>query len=1099
MGFTHIGIKSGYSLMNSTIDIHELIDEAYGRGIKALGLVDEKNISAWLSFYNACIEKNITPILGVELPVIHKGEEYPTFLLATSEQGAGNVIEITSRYHLDGRVELNGIEELGNDVIAIWKTGDTPVAQQVTENRKEEVIPVYREFESVFSLMFAGVRAAELRQEQMLHDPLKAWAQAGLISCTAISDVHFLKEEDRTAYEVMQAMEAGEAFKAGTSSPGVTCLEDPSRTESYFSEWPEVIRNNETIVDKSSVSLTRSRSLLPSYPLEDGDSNEYLRELCEQALPEKYGADTGEAKKRLEHELEVITSRKFSDYFLIVWDFVKYAKDKGIKVGPGRGSAAGSIVAYLLNITTVDPLKYGLLFERFLNPERQTMPDIDIDFSDHRRDEVITYVREKYGKERVAQICTFGTFAARSTIREVGKALKVEEEDIAYILKQFPGNRSLNLEQIVKQSEPLKEFIRSSGQLQSLFRIGTRIEGLPRHVSTHAAGVVISDYPLGRYTGMMDHDGPALLTQMAMEDVEASGLLKMDFLGLRNLSFLENMEKNIRKYADSAFSIQSIPEDDETTYRQLSEGKTNGIFQLESRGMRKVLQQLKPERFEDIVAVNALYRPGPMDFIPDYVERKHGRTPVTYLHADIEPILEETYGVLLYQEQIMKVAQIVAGYSLGEADLFRRAVSKKQESILKNEESRFLKGAEQAGYKEEVARELFRWIVKFSNYGFNKSHAVAYSIISYKLAYIKTHFPEYFLSELINSAVGDKEKIANYVREAKQEGIPVHPPFVNEAFPHTSVRKGNIILGFMMIKGIGFKMGRSITEERQRGRFTNFFEFTMRGSSYLDRNSMENLIKAGCFDRLHSNRASLLASIDQALEQSELFREFQEDIGFITEWSGGLVHKDPLPALTRLNLEKEVLGAVLSSHPLEGAGKSLKRNNIELLSAALMKEKGFITVAAVVDNVREIRTKRGEKMAFLSLSDDKEEMDAVVFPETYRTCSSWLDEDMIVVIGGKIQERRGEKQLQAQSIRPVQETSEIFIKTEKKRYTEVLEFMKTLARDHPGEQEIFLYIEEVKKVYKMPSGYGIDVSEEVRKRLEKNIGNEKYAIRHRWL
>ncbi|SIS51747.1 DNA polymerase III subunit alpha [Salimicrobium flavidum] len=1098
MSYTHIGVKSGYSLMDSTINIDALVDKVSSQGASAVGLADLGSVSAWLTFYNACKNEGITPLLGVEVPLVSAGESYPVIMIAESEHGVGNILEITSYHHMKGNVILEEIQDLGEDVTAIWRTRETPVAQAVMEGREREVLSAYDSFRAVFPSMYIGVMATEYRQEQMLHGYLKQWERKNGIKCTAISDVRFLQEEDRETYEVLRAMKAGAPFEKGDSPLTITSLHNPSETESFFGDWPEVIENNEKIVSRAQVELQLSRSLLPSYPLKDQTSDEYLRKLCEEALNERYRGHNEEASERLDHELEVISSRQFSDYFLIVWDFVTFAKNSGIKVGPGRGSSAGSIVAYLLDITTVDPLEHGLLFERFLNPERQSMPDIDIDFSDHRRDEVITYVREKYGSDHVAQICTFGTFAARSTIREVGKALSVEEGDIAYILKQFPSDRSMGLQQIVKRSETLKSFIRSSEQMKRLFRIGSKIEGLPRHVSTHAAGVVISDHSLRRYTGMMDHDGPALLTQMAMGDVESLGLVKMDFLGLRNLSFLENVEKNIQKYKDSSFSIEAIPAEDEKTFEQLAKGRTNGIFQLESKGMRKVLRQLKPERFGDIVAVNALYRPGPMDFIPDYIERKHGTTQVTYPHKKVEPILRETYGVLVYQEQIMKIVQIVAGYSLGEADLFRRAVSKKQEEVITQQESRFLKGAGERGFEEGVAKELFSWIVRFSNYGFNKSHAVAYSFISYRLAFIKTHYPEYFLAELLNSATGDKEKIADYIREAKQGGLAVKPPYMNEAFPQSSVRGGSIVLGFMLIKGIGYKVGQSIVQERENGRFTNFFDFAMRCASFLDRNAIEVLVKAGSFDRLHSNRASLLASIEQALDQSELFREFQGDTGFLAEWSGQLVEKDPLPSLKRLNLEKEVLGTILSAHPLEEARKSLQKRGVDSLYAATRRKSGQISTAGVVDKIREIRTKRGEKMAFLTLSDEKDEMEAVVFPEVYRDCSAWLEEEMIVVSQGKIQDRKGERQLQVQKIRQMEEVREIFIKTAQEQYWETLGSAKSVAEDFPGEHDILLYVEDEQKAYKMPEGYRVSLGENVQQRFRQKFGDTRVAVRKKW-
>ncbi|SDJ65661.1 DNA polymerase III subunit alpha [Salimicrobium halophilum] len=1097
MSYTHIGVRTGYSLMDSTIDTNALVEEVVHKGMGAASISDRESVSALLAFYKACKGRGIKPLLGVELPIVFNEEAYPVILIAESEEGFGNIVELTSRHQLHQGLRLDDIHDLGKEVTALWRTRETPMAQPIVEGRKEEVLSVFRSFESVFSSLFAGVMATDFRQEQILHPHLKEWEKEEQMRCAAISDIRFLHEEDREAYEVLRAMDRGVKFQRGSSPVTVTSFYDPAMVEDFFRDWPEVIINNERIVSGNNVQLKLSRPLLPAYPVHGESSDQFLRRLCEDALKLKFQENRDEAMERLHHELEVISSRNFSDYFLIVWDFVAYAKKNGIKVGPGRGSAAGSIVAYLLDITTVDPLEHGLLFERFLNPERSSMPDIDIDFSDHRRDEVISYVREKYGREYVAQICTFGTFASRSTIREVGKALGVEEEDVTYILKHFPSSKPLGLTETVKQSENLKAFIRNSDVQKRLFRIGSKIEGLPRHMSTHAAGVVISECPLRRFTGLMNHEGPALLTQMTMHDVEALGLLKMDFLGLRNLSFLESVEKNIQKYKDSSFSLEIIPSNDAHTFEQLALGKTNGIFQLESGGMRKVLRQLRPERFEDIVAVNALYRPGPMEFIPDYIERKHGKASVTYPHEQVKEILKETYGVLVYQEQIMKIVQVVAGYSLGEADLFRRAVGKKQGDAIENEEDRFLRGASDRGYDEKVARQLFDWIIRFSNYGFNKSHAVAYSYISYWLAYIKAHYPEYFMAELMNGAVGDRDKLTGYVREAKRDGVLVKPPYINEAFPRAFVRSGSIILGFMLIKGIGYKVGQAIADERKNGYFSDFFDFSMRCSGFMDRNALESLIKAGSFDVHHGNRASLLASIDQALEQSELFKEFRGDKGFLDEWSGELVPKAPLPALKRLNLEKEALGTILSSHPLEEERKALERKNILTLST--MKErKGSVYIAAVIDKIREIRTKRGESMAFLTISDEKDEMDAVIFPEVYRTVSNWLEEDMIIIMQGKIQERNGEKQVQVQKIRPMQEVTEVFIKTTHQKYPHALGTLKEHAEHFPGNYDVYFYVEDEKKVYKVPEGHQISLGEGSEKRLKQEFGEKQVAIRNKW-
>ena len=568
---------------------------------------------------------------------------------------------------------------------------------------------------------------------------------------------------------------------------------------------------------------------MPAYPVSENETaHSLLTRLCRENLRIKYQTVTKEAADRLEYELHVIDKLGFSDYFLIVGDFVQFAKNNNIVTGPGRGSAAGSLVAYLMSITNVDPLKHGLLFERFLNPERVTMPDIDIDFSDVRREEVIDYVRDKYGPAHVAQIITFGTFLARSLLRELMKTMDIDYRDQAYILKHIPSQSSKGLLSIIKQSEEFQTYIKQSDQLRLLFGIALKLEGLPRHMSTHAAGIVIGKVPLSEDVPLIKGSHNTYLTQYAMNELEMIGLLKIDILGLRNLTLLERIVTSINRQHNSNINPESFPEDDEKTFTLLKEGKTNGIFQLESQGMKRVLTRLKPSTLDDIIAVNALYRPGPMEQIPTYINRKHQKEKVTYLHPDLQPILEPTYGVLIYQEQIMQIAHQFAGLTLGEADILRRAISKKNEQLILEQKETFIKGCLKKGYDKTIAEEIFSWIYKFANYGFNKSHSVAYSKISYQLSYLKAHYSKFFFAHLLGTAINDASKLHPYIKEAKELGIQILPPSINRSYAYFTVESAGIRIGLMAIKGIGYETVKEIINQRKDKFYKDVFDFCIR-------------------------------------------------------------------------------------------------------------------------------------------------------------------------------------------------------------------------------------------------------------------------------
>ncbi len=1109
MSFTHLHVHSGYSLMNSTIQIPSLVKKAKELGFTSLALTDDNVMSGAIAFYKACLEAGIKPILGMRIHLRYKGEFFPVVLLAKSKQGYQELLSISSLKQKSEEVSLEDISLSHAHLIAIIAVSETSWGSAILNGMTDSVRDDLTNWRFYFDEVFFGVKDYGVHIERQLHQPLKQLSNESGIPVTAMNEVRYLDRDDVEAYECLRAIDRDGIFTPEEFSSPHQYLKPSEEVENYYKDWwPEVLEANQAIVESCNVQIELDQQLIPSFPVPDGKSSaQYLRFLCESELDNKYPDNQEIAEKRLEHELRVITSMNFSDYFLIVWDFIDYARKAGMEAGPGRGSAAGSIVSYLLGITQVDPLEYQLFFERFLNPERLSMPDIDIDFPDDRRDEVIEYVANKYGREHVAQICTFGTFASRSVLRELFKTMNVDHRDASFILNHIKGGSSSKLRQQVQKSAALKEYIRSSPHLQKVFQLASKLEGLPRHVSTHAAGVVISEQPLVHYTALMQGQSNVQLTQYAMGDIEAVGLLKMDFLGLRNLTLMRKIENKIQHYKDADFSIKGIPLDDNETFELLQRGKTNGVFQLESQGMKDVLRRLKPSHFEDVVAVNALYRPGPMEYIPVYINRKHGIEEVDYPHPDLQPILWSTFGVLVYQEQIMQVAQKMAGYSLGEADLLRRAVSKKQREVLVRQREQFVTRAVDIGYAENVANELFDWIIRFSNYGFNRSHAVAYSKISYQLAFLKAHYPSYFLAELINSTIGDRDKLSIYLREAKDLGASLKGPSINKSHIYARDEHGSIRLGFLSIKGVGFQASQAILNARKAAPFKHLNDFCLRvRNKEVTRSVIESLIMAGAFDDLQQNRASLLASIDQALEQGELFKEFQDQPGLFSsdlDLGRQMLKVDPFPVLQQLSMEKEVLGTYLSEHPLEVHRQQLTRQNISLLKDVLRKtDAKSVKSAVVIEQLKEIRTKRGDPMSFLTISDETAEMDAVLFPEIYRSAKQWISEQMLAVIEGKVEERNGRKQWVISSIFPLdgeEETNHsgrrLFIKTNLSEEKQTLARLNKLSTYFPGETPVLLFRSEDRKTYQLSKSYSLTVSEECLRKLHEFFGPSSVALR----
>ncbi|WP_174614028.1 DNA polymerase III subunit alpha [Virgibacillus ihumii] len=1116
MSFTHLQIRTGYSLMNSTITVNKLVDKIAELEMDAVAITDEQVLYGTIQFYQACLAKGIKPIIGMTVTVrISEDNAATCILLAKNNQGYKHLTKISTH------IRLTETESISKSELARYTGGlicILPVMGGKLEtmmiNETHDTVKNYLEKEwEMFPEddFYLGLQDHGLESERRVNTALKSYQELYGSSVTVINDVRYINVDDDIAYDCLQAMKKGRGWvlRNPDSSMKQRHIRATDEMQQIFgADWPEALESTEEIKKKCNVSFDFDKNTIPAYPVPDNrDAHTYLLDMCRTNLFKRYDKVTVEIEERLKYELDIVQSMGFSDYFLIVWDFIAYAKENNILVGPGRGSAAGSLVAYVLGITEVDPIRYDLLFERFLNPERITMPDIDVDFSDHRRDEVISYVREKYGEEYVAQIITFGTFAVRSLIRELIKTIGIDQQEAYFILKEIPSQARKSVVELVRDSKDLQEYLKQSQKLKALFKVAAKLEGLPRHISTHAAGVVISDKPLVENVPLTLGVNQTNLTQFPMNDLEAIGLLKMDFLGLRNLTLLERIMKTISYQTKQTFNLMDIPNDDAKTYELLQEGRTNGIFQLESQGMKRVLKNLKPTVFEDIVAVNALYRPGPMEHIPEYIDRKHGRQHITYPHPDLESILGKTYGVLVYQEQIMQIANKIAGFTLGEADILRRAVSKKQQHLMEELKERFTAGCLENGYHRHVAEEIFQWIVKFSNYGFNKSHAVAYSKISYQLAYLKAHYPKSFFAELLSSAVNQQDKLQLYRMELKEMDIQLLPPSINRSFGKYSVEHDGIRMGFMSIKGIGNNVVKEIIRVRKDGQFNSLFDLGMRVSlKVINRPVLESLIMAGAFDDIHGNRASLLASIDRAMEQGELFKEFTDQSSLFQDGldlEASYIDMEDFTQMKKLSDEKELLGVYISSHPLKPYRSTLDFHGYVSMETALqMAGKRNVKSAGIIQSIKVIRTKRGESMAFVTVGDETEEMEGVIFPDVYREVNPWLAEEQIVTFLGKIEARNNKIQWLMSKLEffkkedwDIDQNQRLFIKVTDQNNSDAFSAIKQIASEHKGDTPIIVYHQPMEQTYKLSMQYLIAPSDSCMELFRNHFGADNVVLK----
>ena len=1051
--FAHLHVHSEYSLLDGACRINELMDRVKELGQSAVAITDHGVMYGAIDFYRAAKAKGIHPVIGCEVYVAPKSRFDKNYtngewhrhliLLCENMQGYKNLIHMVSLsfsegFYIKPRVDMELLEKYHDGLICLSAclAGDIPtkISNGDYDGAKESAL----EFERIFGKgnFFLEVQDHGISKQRDVNRAIFHIAEETGIPLVATNDAHYLTREDAKIQDVLMAIQMGKTVDDPTRMKFETdefYIKSREEMEELFPNHPEALDNSVKIAERCKVDFEFGKYHLPMFDVPEGyTAKEYLVKLCDDGFKKRYPNDDGSIKERLQYEIDMISKMGFVDYFLIVSDFIAYAKNNNIPVGPGRGSAAGSIVSYCLGITDLDPIAYSLYFERFLNPERVSMPDIDIDFCYIRRPEVIEYVTQKYGKDHVAQIVTFGTMAARGAIRDVGRALSITYQETDVVAKQIPNELHITIDKALKINPELKTMYDNNEVVKNLIDTARKLEGMPRHASTHAAGVVITKEPVDTYVPLARND-EQMVTQFTMVTLEELGLLKMDFLGLRNLTVIAEAEKLIRKHTPD-FSIENVSADDEETYAMLAQGKTMGVFQLESVGITNVVTGLKPHSIEDITAVVALYRPGPMQSIPQYIACKHDPSRVKYKHPLLEPILSVTYGCMVYQEQVMQVFQSLAGYSLGKADMVRRAMSKKKFKELEKERVNFIHGNEELGIDgaikrgvpESVAASIFDEILDFANYAFNKAHAVCYAVVSYRTAYLKCHYPCEYMAALLTSVLDSSDKIAEYILAARDMGIKVLPPDVNQSDDGFSASDGNIHFGLAAIKNVGRGfMKQLVTEREQNGKFKSFSDFIDRMyNKELNKRAVEGLIKAGAFDSMHVKRSQLLkvfeSVIDSVTSSKRKNLEGQLDLfGMGEEIESTEITFPNIPELRKsemLSMEKETTGLYLSGHPMDEykelaalANASTIRHVIDDLKGEVQnpyfRDGMQVRLACVITKSRSRSTKNGQLMAYVNVEDMTGGLELVVFPSVLNQSSSYIKEDTAVLIEGKIDAR----------------------------------------------------------------------------------------------
>ena len=1148
MSFAHLHVHTEYSLLDGSNKIKEYVARVKELGMNSAAITDHGVMYGVIDFYREARKQGINPILGCEVYVapnsrfdreVTGGDDryYHLVLLAENNEGYENLTKIVSKGFVEGyyykpRVDKELLRTYHKGIIALSACLAGEVPRYLTKGMYEEAKDRALEYQEIFGKgnYFLELQDHGIPDQQLVNQQLMKLSQETGIELVATNDVHYTYADDAKAHDILLCIQTGKKLSDENRmryEGGQYYVKSEEEMAALFPYARQALENTQKIADRCSVEIEVGVTKLPKYDVPEGYTSwEYLQKLCYEGLDQRYRTPSQELKDRLAYELDTIRHMGYVDYFLIVWDFIKYAKDHGIAVGPGRGSAAGSIVSYCLGITTIDPIHYQLLFERFLNPERVSMPDIDVDFCYERRQEVIDYVTRKYGKDCVAQIVTFGTLAARGVIRDVGRVMDLPYAYVDSIAKMIPQELGITIDKALQMNPELRKLYESDETVTHLIDMAKRLEGLPRHCSMHAAGVVICQKPVEEYVPLSRAADGTITTQFIMTTLEELGLLKMDFLGLRTLTVIQNAVQLARKKQPD-LQIDKIDYDDKAVLDYIGTGKTEGIFQLESGGMKNFMKELQPHSLEDVIAGISLYRPGPMDFIPQYIRGKNDRSSITYDCPQLEPILAPTYGCIVYQEQVMQIVRDLAGYTLGRSDLLRRAMSKKKAAVMEKERKTFVYGDEETGVPgcikngidEQTANKIYDEMIDFAKYAFNKSHAAAYAVVSYQTAWLKYYYPVEYMAALMTSVIDNPTKVAEYIYVCRQMGIRILPPDINKGEADFSVDGGDIRYGLAAIKSIGRPVIRAIVNDRKElGEFRNLEDFITRISSreLMNKRLVENLIKAGALDVLGGTRKQFMSIYIQIVdhmqqekknsmvgqmslfdvvseEQKEEFQIRMPDVGEYT--------KENL-----LGFEKEVLGVYVSGHPLEPYEEEWRK--VISATTADFQVDPEVGYTKVRDGAREIiggiivektvkHTKTNQMMAFLTVEDLFGTVEVVVFPRDYEKYRQYLEEDNKIFVKGRVSEEDDKaSKLICEKILPFgQKKKELWIQfPDKETYLEEEAITYGYLADSEGNDEVVIYCEKEKIVKKLPANKNISINPQILSRLMNHFGENRVKV-----
>ena len=1149
MAFAHLHVHTEYSLLDGSNKIKECVARVKELGMNSVAITDHGVMYGVIDFYRAAKAAGIHPVLGSEVYVAPgsrfskepgQGNEdryYHLVLLAENDTGYHNLMKIVSRgftegYYYKPRVDLEVLEEFHEGIIALSACLAGEVQRYVARGLYEEGKEAALRYERIFGKgnFFLELQDHGIAEQQLVNQGLLRMSRETGIPLVATNDVHYTYADDVKPHDILLCLQTGKKLADEDRmryEGGQYYIKSEEEMKALFPYALEALENTQKIADRCQVEIEFGVTKLPKYDVPDGwTSWEYLNKLCHEGLAERYQPASEELTTRLDYELSVIKTMGYVDYFLIVWDFIKYAKDHGIMVGPGRGSAAGSLVSYCLGITTIDPIRYQLLFERFLNPERVSMPDIDVDFEPEGRQAMIEYVSRKYGADCVVQIVTFGTLAARGVIRDVGRVMDLPYAFVDSIAKMVPQELNITLDKALAANGEFRKLYQEDEQVQELVDMSKRLEGLPRHTSMHAAGVVISQKSVDEYVPLSLGSDGAVVTQFTMTTLEELGLLKMDFLGLRNLTVIRDAVEMIGKDTGKALDLNQIDYDDKKVLDYIGTGKTDGIFQLESAGMKSFMKELKPYSLEDIIAGIALYRPGPMDFIPQYIKGKNNRDDIIYDCPQLEPILEPTYGCIVYQEQVMQIVRDLAGYTLGRSDLLRRAMSKKKGEVMQRERQNFVYGNEEEGVPgcikngidEATANKIYDEMIDFAKYAFNKSHAAAYAVVSYQTAYLKYYYPVEFMAALLTSVIDNSAKVAEYIYSCRQMGIQILPPDINKSVGTFSVENGNIRFGLTAIKSVGRPVIQAIIEERnERGEFKHLKDFIERmGGREVNKRTIENFIKAGVFDSLGGTRKQFMMIYIQIMDQVNQERKYsmtgQMSLFDLVDDEQKKEFEIPLPKVgeyekeNKLAFEKEVLGVYLTGHPLEDYEekwkKSISRTTLDFqiddeTGRSRVRDGAKEIVGGMITNKTIKYTRNNKTMAFLTIEDLMGTVEVVVFPRDYERNQNYLNEDSKVFVKGRVSEEDdAPSKLICETIIPFEQTKrELWIQYgDKLEYGEDEPHLFDMLGESEGNDTVVIYCKKERAIKRLSAGCNVCAEPALIVKLKNYYGEDRIRV-----